>query len=163
MILLTIDDILNNPKEYLQAVLDGEFNDVHDGYKVFKNIQARDNDDELASLVLKLFPEHNISYNFVRKSPLGQVEPNFIHKDDMMGDITCILYLNKTQPKEDGTTIYDNDDNPLCKIYAKFNRMIAFESELPHSRNIFDNFGEGDDARLVQVIFLKKKDDQQRN
>jgi hypothetical protein len=35
--------------------------------------------------------------------------------------------------------------------------MIAFNAEAPHSRNIFDNFGEAETARLVQIIFLKAK------
>jgi hypothetical protein len=67
------------------------------------------------------------------------------------------LYLNKTHPKEDGTTIFDTDGLPIFKVYAKFNRMTFFDSYLPHARNIFENFGEGDDARLIQVIFLKRK------
>jgi len=163
MILYTIDNVLNNPEEYVDAILSGEFNDVPDGDKVFKNIQPRLHHDEFAKFISNAFLKYDISYNFVRKSPLGQVEPNFIHKDDMMGDMTCILYLNKTHPKEDGTTIYDDDNNAVCKIHAKFNRMIAFNSKLSHSRNIFENFGEGEDARLIQVIFLKNKNDKQRD
>jgi hypothetical protein len=159
MILFTIDDALSNPSKYAANVLIGEFIDFPDGDRVFKNIQARQ-DDEMADLVLRYFPEYSIGYNFVRKSPLGQIEPNFIHKDDMMGDITCILYLNETHPKEDGTTIYDDEELPVCKVYAKFNRLVAFESNLLHSRNIFENFGEEDDARLIQVIFLKKNNEQ---
>jgi hypothetical protein len=158
MILLTIDDALLFPKEYTANVLIGEFGEFPDGDKVFKNIQPR-GDDEVAKLVLRLFPEYSIRYNFVRKSPLGQIEPNFIHKDDMMGDITCILYLNETHPKEDGTTIYDEEGSPICTMYAKFNRLIAFESQLSHSRNIFENFGEEDSARLIQVLFLKMNND----
>jgi len=37
-------------------------------------------------------------YNFIRQSPFRQEEPNFIHTDEMMGDITCILYLNQFHP-----------------------------------------------------------------
>jgi len=159
MILYTLDNVVYNIKEYVDDILNGEFDDFPDGDNVFKNLQSRDNNDEFAKFILNLFPEYNINYNFARKSPLGQIEPNFIHKDDMMGDVTCILYLNEIHPKDDGTTIYDDDDNPLCKIYAKLNRVIAFESNLPHSRNIFENFGEGDSARLIQVIFLKKKNE----
>lgn len=158
MILFAIDDALSNPSKYAADVLIGEFIDFPDGEKVFKNIQKRE-DDEMAELVLRLFPEYGIVYNFVRKSPFGQIEPNFIHKDDMMGDITCILYLNEKHPKEDGTTIYDDEEIPVCKLYAKFNRLITFESKLLHSRNIFENFGEDDSARLIQVIFLKKNNE----
>ena len=94
-------------------------------------------------------------------SPYNQEEPNFIHRDDMMGDMTCILYLNKQKPALDGTTIYDENRNPIFVAYSKFNRMIAFESKYLHSRNIYKNFGEGRHSRLIQVIFLKKKDDEQ--
>ena len=72
-----------------------------------------------------------------------------------MGDKTAILYLNKIYPKEAGTTLYENN-KPMCTIYASFNRMIVFDSTLPHSRNMFDNFGEDIHSRLVQVIFIKK-------
>jgi hypothetical protein len=106
--------------------------------------------------MLSAFPGYAVNWNFVRKSPLNQEEPNFIHTDEMMGDITCILYLNKEKPNEDGTTIYDEDKNPLFVLYSKFNRMIAFSSESPHSRNILENFGDEDSARLIQVIFLKQ-------
>ena len=75
----------------------------------------------------------------------------------MMGDITCLLYLNEQAPEDDGTTIYDDDKKPLLTMYSKFNRMIAFNADAPHSRNIFDNFGEAESARLVQIIFLKAK------
>ena len=63
--------------------------------------------------------------------------------------------LNKIYPKEAGTTLYENN-KPMCTIYASFNRMIVFDSTLPHSRNMFDNFGEDIHSRLVQVIFIKK-------
>jgi Rps23 Pro-64 3,4-dihydroxylase Tpa1-like proline 4-hydroxylase len=75
----------------------------------------------------------------------------------MMGDITCILYLNEQAPDNDGTTIYDEDKNPLLTMYSKFNRMVVFNSDAPHSRNILENFGSGEQSRLVQVIFLKAK------
>jgi len=111
----------------------------------------------LPNILSKLFPDYKVEFNFVRRSPLNQEEPNFIHTDEMMGDITCILYLNEMCPVDDGTTIYDNDNNPLVVVYSKFNRMIAFNSDLPHSRNLFENFGEGESARLIQVAFLKYK------
>lgn len=156
MNLISFDNVLDNPIQYVQEILKKEFYDVTDGVNVFKNIQAR-YDDEFARYIELLYPRYKVKFNFIRKSPLNQEEPNYIHKDDMMGDITCILYLSKYHPFEDGTTIYDNDNGPLCRIYSKFNRMIAFNSDSPHSRNIFKNFGEGEYSRLIQVIFLEKK------
>jgi hypothetical protein len=64
--------------------------------------------------------------------------------------------LNEDHPIEDGTTIYDGD-NVMVNFKSKFNRMIIFDSKLSHSRNIINNFGTGESARLVQVLFLNKK------
>lgn len=164
MTLLTIDNIIKEPKIYVRDIFDIGFQDITLGEQIFKNIQPRDNNDEFAKVVKFTFPDYKVAYNFVRKSPFNQDEPNFIHTDEMMGDITVILYLNEVSPDEDGTIIYDNDHKPLCRIYSKFNRMVAFLSRMPHSRSIFENFGDGENARLIQVIFLKANiHEQQRN
>lgn len=157
MNLMIIDNVLHNPKEYVSDILSNGFQDVFDQEKVFKGIQPRNLDDEFAQKVLSLFPDYKITWNFVRQSPYGQEEPNYIHTDEMMGDITVILYLNEKPPNTDGTTLYDEEDKQACVVYSKYNRMIAFDSHTAHSRNIFKNFGVGNDARLIQVIFLKEK------
>ena len=162
MTIITIDDVLKEPKAYVRDIFDYGFQDVVDGDKVFKNIQPRDNSDAFAKFVKFIFPNYNIIYNFIRQSPLNQEEPNFIHTDEMMGDITVILYLSKNSPDDDGTIIYDERYKPLCRLYSKFNRMVAFLSSMPHSRSIPENFGHGEEARLIQVIFLKAKTDEQQ-
>ena len=123
---------------------------------MFKKIQQR-GEDALYSLVSHFMPEYEIVMNFVRKSPLGQKEPNFIHTDEMHGDKTLIYYLNQTYPEGYGTTIYDNNDIPILIHRAQFNSLFMFDSGYKHSRNIEENFGEGEDARMVQVMFLKAK------
>lgn len=157
MNLLVDDNTIKDPIAYVDEIWEGKFYDIPDGDKVFKNIQPRSNNDEFSSVILGIFPDYKIKWNFVRMSPLNQEEPNFIHKDDMMGDITCILYLNEQHPDDDGTTFYDNDGNVLSKVYSKFNRMVCFDSDTPHSRSIFENFGEGKTSRLIQVIFLSEQ------
>lgn len=157
MNLITFDNVIKDPEAYVSDIHNNGFQDVADGENVFKNIQPRDGNDEFAKYVIGLFGEdYKVAFNFIRKSPLGQNEPNFIHTDEMMGDITCLLYLNHFEPDGNGTTIYDEQNNKLFTAYSKFNRMIAFNSDAPHSRNIYDNFGEGENARLVQVVFLKR-------
>jgi hypothetical protein len=157
MNLIAYDNVLKNPKSYIKNIHSNEFQDIYDGHNVFKNIQPRDNKDEFSKYMLELFPNYNVSINFIRKSPLHQHEPNFVHTDEMMGDITCILYLNEEAPTTDGTTIYDESGKPFFRMYSKFNRVIAFNSDASHSRNILENFGEDENARLVQIIFLKEK------
>jgi len=151
------DDVIQFPYEYVEDILNNDFVDIYDGENVFKNIQPRDHDDEFALFTLDLLSDFQVVWNFIRRSPKDQDEPNFIHTDEMMGDLTAVLYLSKEAPDEDGTTIYDYDMKQSFVAYSKFNRAIIFDSALPHSRNIYENFGDGDDARLVQVIFLKKK------
>lgn len=157
MNLITFDNIIKDPLSYVSDIHLHGFQDVADGEYTFKNIQPRDKNDEFAKYVSELFLGYKVDLNFVRKSPLNQEEPNFVHTDEMMGDITCLLYLNEQAPEDDGTTVYDENKKPLLTMYSKFNRMIAFNSDAPHSRNLFHNFGEADSARLVQIIFLKTK------
>ena len=157
MNLITFDNIIKDPLSYVSDIHLHGFQDVADGEYTFKNIQPRDKNDEFAKYVSELFFGYKVDLNFVRKSPLNQEEPNFVHTDEMMGDITCILYLNEQAPDNDGTTIYDEDKKPFFTMYSKFNRMVAFSSDAPHSRNILENFGLGEQSRLVQIIFLKAK------
>lgn len=152
-----LDDIIRKPQEYLYNILEGEFTNIEDGPNVFKGIQPRPNYDEFGAFVTSFLDNrYKINYNFIRKSPLGQIEPNFIHTDEMMGELTAILYLSEEHPIEDGTTFYDDDENKMGIVYSKFNRMILFDSKTKHSRNIFVNFGEGNRARIIQVAFLSK-------
>jgi len=157
MNLLSFDNVLQDPAYYVSEIYLYGFQDVADGQHVFRNIQPRGSHDDFAKYLSKLFPNYKVEFNFVRRSPLNQEEPNFIHTDEMMGEITCILYLNEDAPKDDGTTIYDENQEPIFTMYSKFNRMIAFNSDSPHSRNLFENFGDGEKSRLIQVAFLKSK------
>jgi hypothetical protein len=153
----TEDNVLLDPDQYVKEIYSNKFVDVPDGEKTFKNIQPRE-DDEFSKVVMGYFgSKFDIAYNFVRMSPYGQEEPNYIHSDEMMGDLTVILYLSKVHPENDGTTMYDSDRRPSCVVYSKYNRMLCFTSKVEHSRNIFENFGEGHSSRLIQVIFLKRK------
>jgi len=154
MNLIIFDDIIKNPDKYVSDILSNNFVDVEDGKNIFKGIQLREN-DELQKLVLMLFNDYHVKYNFVRQSPFKQKEPNYIHSDEMMGDKTILLYLNKTYPEGAGTTFYNEDNSKSCTVNMKYNRLVAFDSYHKHSRNIYDNFGEGNDSRLVQVMFLK--------
>lgn len=157
MNLILSDNVIIDPIKYVSDILSGEFVDVSDGVNLFRNIQPRPHDDEFAQTVLEMVsPGYSINYNFIRKSPYGQHEPNYIHTDEMMGDLTAILYLSRTHPQDDGTTLYDADGNKCCVFYSKFNRMIVFESHAPHSRNIFENFGNDETSRLIQVTFLSE-------
>lgn len=157
MNLLSFDNVLQDPAYYVSEIYLYGFQDVADGQNIFRNIQPRGSHDDFAKYLSKLFPNYKVEFNFVRRSPLNQEEPNFIHTDEMMGEITCILYLNEDAPKDDGTTIYDENQEPIFTMYSKFNRMIAFNSDSPHSRNLFENFGDGEKSRLIQVAFLKSK------
>ena len=57
----------------------------------------------------------------------------------------------KKQVKDMFETMYDAD----------YNSVLVFNSDRLHSRNNFDNFGEGDDSRLIQVAFLKKRNNEE--
>lgn len=157
MTTMFLTDVYSNPDEYVSSLKKKGFVDFNDGVNVFKNVQKLERDDVAKSIESLINAELVLS--FARMSPLGQEEPNFIHKDDMHGDYTAILYLNKSYPIGYGTTLYDDDENEIVTCKAKYNSLFIFPSSVKHSRNSLHNFGEGDDARLVQVMFLKLKNE----
>ena len=149
------DNVLEDPDSYVKEVLLNGFEDVQIGEDLFKSVKQKGGDD-ITDFLWDKFPGHYAALNFVRQSPQDQTEPNFIHSDEMMGELTVITYLNKEVCVGDGTTIYNNDLKPICVLKADYNRMVVFESYLNHSRNIYENFGNQDSSRLIQVTFLKK-------
>ncbi|MEJ6795495.1 MAG: hypothetical protein QNK63_02190 [Flavobacteriales bacterium] len=149
------EDLIDNVDTYVSEIIEEGFEDIQVGEDLFKNVCHRGLDELVGFLLIK-YSDYCPVLNFVRNSPLGQEEPNFIHTDEMMGDLTAILYLNKNYPSEYGTTLYDEDNNEVLICKAKYNSLFIFPSHVKHSRNSLHNFGNGDDARLVQVCFLKK-------
>jgi hypothetical protein len=149
------ENVIEDIDSYVFDIIENGFEDIQVGDDLFKNVRLRGL-DELVDFLSDKYTDYYPELNFVRKSPLNQEEPNFIHTDEMMGDLTTILYLNKTYPSKYGTTIYNNDDDDILTYKAKYNSLIVFPSHVKHSRNSLHNFGDGDDARLVQVCFLKK-------
>jgi hypothetical protein len=158
MMTMNFLNVLPDPDSYVEEIESGGWKVIEAEAGEFRGIQERGFDD-LAKLISKLFPDYEITLNFVRKSPLHQEEPHFIHTDDMHGDKTVILYLNKNYPEGYGTTIYDDNMTPILINRAQYNSLFIFESHLNHSRNIKTNFGSDRDARIVQVMFLKEKDE----
>jgi hypothetical protein len=151
-----IDDVLIDIDDYVSEVLSNQFIDIQFGEQIFRGIHPRCN-DRFQRFIESKFTEYDVAFNFVRQSPLNQEEPNYIHSDEMMGDLTVLLYLNKCTPDNDGTILYDNDESVMCSVKSKYNRCFIFPSHILHSRSLFNNFGIRDAARLVQVIFLKQK------
>ena len=151
-----IDDVLIDIDDYVSEVLDGQFFDITINEQTFRGIQPREN-DRFQKFIESKFTEYNVDFNFIRQSPYNQEEPNFIHSDEMMGDLTVLLYLNKHSPIKDGTVVYDDDKVNICTVKSKYNRCFIFPSHMLHSRTLFHNFGIRDASRLVQVIFLKEK------
>jgi len=158
MNIVILDNIIKDPIKYVDEILEIGFEDIKDVTQVFKGIQLRYK-DELQILVESIWTGYGVVYNFVRQSPVNQDEPNFIHSDEMMGDKIILLYLSQEFPDTAGTTIYDENEKENCVLKWKFNRLVSFDAHLKHSRNIRENFGEDNSSRLVQVIFLKKKDE----
>ena len=148
------NNVIKNVDSYKKDILKKGFEDILLGEDTFKNVQARGR-DELVDFLLIKYPNYSPDLNFARRSPIYQDEPNYIHTDEMMGDLTAILYLNEKHPEEDGTTLYYKGKKS-CILKATYKRLVVFPSDLYHSRNIFDNYGSAENARLIQVCFLKE-------
>lgn len=151
-----LDDALSDPMAYLAEVRRGPFKNVTLGPDTFRGIALshRRDVDRVAQSQTGSSPV----LSFFRRSPLGQVEPNFIHSDEAMGAFTGIYYMNPEPAAGDGTAFWQRDGGEWKMtrlVPAKFNRLLTFSAGLHHSRALFDNYGEGDGARLIQVIFLR--------
>ena len=150
-----IDNVISDIDSYRDEILSNGFSEYDTPAGLFKGVNQRGN-DELVEHLKALYPNYKVSLNMVRQSPYGQEEPNFVHHDSDMGEVTCILYLTKNIDKLDGTTLYNEDNTISAIVKARTNRLVIFPSYILHSRNILKNYGEGDDARLIQVCWLVK-------
>jgi hypothetical protein len=173
------DDVIADPVAYTARVRAATFASVPIGPVTFHGI-APCMDPELANWITARFPLATPRVTFFRQSPEGQKEPNLIHTDRDMGDWSGILYLTEQPIKGDGTTFWRDRRthatastattpeefleewaawgqreqwDTWVRVNAKPNRLVLFPAPLFHSRSIAENYGEGADARLIQVIF----------
>lgn len=152
------NDVIKDVDSYVEEIHQEGFEDVKLGEDLFKSVRSG-SVDKLVMFLHKHYPMYYADLNFVRRSPLNQEEPNWIHTDEMMGDLTAILYLNKEYPERAGTTLYYKGEK-MCILRSRYNRLVVFPSHLYHSRNIYENFGHAINARLIQVCFLKKSNNE---
>jgi hypothetical protein len=168
------DDVLPDPEAYRAEALKHEFETFDFGHVVFHGIAPTDTDSLLCQWIKQRYSYLFPALTFFRKSPLGQVEPHLIHTDVDMGQWSGLLYLNPEPPQGDGTAFWIHSSGAIQSlvpherseegknssswalrelVQAKFNRLVLFPSSYFHSRAIPENWGEGDDARLTQVVF----------
>ncbi len=174
-----IDDAVPDPLVYRAHALTLPFGDIEAGPITFHNMAPIGANPLSAALEQDL--GLHTTFSAFRLSPEGQDEPNFLHTDRDMGDWTGILYLNPEPPNGDGTTFWrhkvsgaiestaatQSDElltewaewrrlelwEPWQTVAAVFNQLLLFPSPYFHSRAIFENWGRGQDARLVQLCF----------
>ena len=179
------DDVLADPSAYRHDALAHPFETHHAGGEAWPGMavcQAPGFVDWLAGTR----PGVAFTLSLLRQSPYGQLEPNFIHTDGMMGDWTAILYLSAEPAPGDGTRFWRHRETgavespsadstsvehaawrdaaqwePWHYVKAQFNRAVIFPARYFHSRALRSNYGQGQNARLIQVAFgaNKGKDD----
>lgn len=173
------DGVIPDLPAYRARVLALPFQTVMVGPVPFHGI-APCGDPTLSDWITARYPQARPRMTFFRQSPAGQVEPNFLHTDRDMGDWSGILYLTAHPIVGDGTTFWrdrltgatastattaealreegatwrDADRwDEWARVKAKPNRLVLFPATLYHSRAIFENYGTGDEARLIQLVF----------
>lgn len=174
-----LDEVLPDPVRYRDAALALPFGTVTFGDDTFRGIAAAHRPD-LPIAFERAVPEPiEPTLSFFRLSPLGQPEPTYLHSDAAMGDWTGILYLNPDPPDGDGTVFWERLStghrygpwdasveraakdlslwSPWHLVAARFNRLVIFRSDLFHSRALPGNYGDGDAARLIQVVFGRRR------
>lgn len=158
------DDVLPDPIGYWVAAQRQPFETVQLGSQAFHGIAAAPDTQLLVALADLLGQDLGRVTTFLRRSPILQAEPNFVHDDTSMGQWTAILYLTPFPASGDGTLFYRavvdapawsrlTDWEQWAFVGARFNRLIKFPAEWPHSRALVSNYGAGHTARLIQVMF----------
>jgi hypothetical protein len=173
------DGVIADLPAYRAAVLALPFQTVMVGPLAFHGI-APCADATLADWITARYPHARPHMTFFRQSPAGQVEPNFIHTDRDMGDWSGILYLTAHPLVGDGTSFWRDRTtgatastattaadllaegvtwrerdrwDEWARVKAQPNRLVLFPGSLFHSRAIFENYGTGDEARVIQLVF----------
>ena len=169
------DNFLDEPLRYRDDALKLEYQTHTFPEATFHGIALGGRTGEVPAKLSGIFRDTRPTLTFLRKSPIGQVEPHFIHSDIDMGKWSAVLYLTPETASGDGTSFWtfkqtgeiqsmiphhlskEGTDPSLWNLRlwvpALFNRLVVFPSSWFHSRSIFDNYGEGKDARLTQVTF----------
>lgn len=174
------DDVLPDPHAYRERALKQRFQTVADGPVVFHGM-APCADPTIPIRIVLTYPQLVPTLSFFRQSPEGQEEPHYVHDDRSMGDWTAIYYVNPEPAEGDGTAFYRHvptrriagetaagsdewktdvaswDDlgqwERWTLVEARFNRLVLFQAALFHARAIPENYGAGDDSRLIQICF----------
>jgi GNAT superfamily N-acetyltransferase len=172
--IVVLDDVLPNPLAYRAAALSGVFGTVTLGDDHFAGLAAAPS--TVGDWLRAQTPTVRVAQSFFRQSPAGQQEPHYVHSDAMIGQWTGILYLTPTPPEGDGTAFFrhrdgayqadlatlpryaaDFDDDDCWvrwwTVAARFNRLLLFPAAYFHARALRDNYGQGTEARLIQVLF----------
>ena len=174
------DQVLTDPLAYRQAMLTCRYGDIETSPGVVFHGMAIPHDPTLLIWLADHYPGLKPTLTILRQAPLGQVEPNFIHTDRDMGEWTGILYLHPAPPPGDGTTFWRERSTgaiesrsqtpaefvdewlawrdrelwePWWTVEARFNRLVVFPAGYFHSRALEANYGDGDEARLIQLVF----------
>lgn len=169
-------NVIENPADYRQRALSLPFESLtFEGQETYHGIAVAAHIPDIPEWIAARFPSLKPNVTFFRRSPFGQIEPAYIHSDADMGDWTGILYLNENPPEHDGTLFWRHKKTGRTEIgdgftgsgefqqidrwaqwkhiQARFNQLVLFPSRYFHSRALFKNHGDGDAARLIQVVF----------
>lgn len=176
-----LDAVIDQPDAYRSAALLCDFHDIVAAEGVTFHGMAEIGQSPLSVMLSECYGLRTTWSGF-RLSPEGQEEPNYIHTDQDMGEWTGILYLHPEPPPGDGTTFWRNlksgeiqsvadrtDPQATCgewlawrdlalwepwhTVPSQFNRLLLFPSPYFHSRALHGNWGRGQDARLIQLVF----------
>ena len=101
------DDVLTDPLAYRAAAVAQPVQSMTFGATTFHGL-ALAPDPTFLTWFAATYPAYAPTLTFLRTSPAGQIEPNDIHTDVDMGDVTALLYLTLDPPPGDGTTFWQH-------------------------------------------------------
>lgn len=184
---LIIDDFLSDPNVLRQHALQAEFKNEQSPFDevIYPGICRdipQDISTEVYLKVSDLMKTVMLRPNatFMRLSAEGVKAPHQAHTDQVCGDFTFLLYLNKEEDCQGGTSIVEHANGmrkaPLTEeeglvwnqdannYYAwnqmgfcpmKYNRAFIIDSYLFHRAEPVEGFGQSvEDGRLVLISFF---------
>lgn len=150
---LTLNYRSRNPDEYFEGLRSDHLHTIDRNF--CNNVCSK--------IILEYFGNGNYNYEasvfFHQTSTSDKFDSQWltdkVHTDPVI--VTGIMFLTPDAPINCGTQTYQKVNGeyiPDVVMGNKFNRLIAYNGDVPHSA--MDFFGDGVNSRLVMLFFLEK-------
>ena len=113
--------------------------------------------NEIVKKILKLYfgntncsvDSTNVQFSKINYEDWVQHKHSRIHKDSF--ELAAVIYLNKTNNMQTGTSLYDEQKRPKISVSNCFNTLVCYDGNNYHGATDLDK-----NERLTIVVFIDK-------